>query len=424
MKIAVIGSGISGLSAAYLLDRVHDVTVFEKDDYLGGHTRTVMVRPDGADADIPVDTGFIVFNYRNYPLLAQLFAELDVPVQKSDMSFGLTVDKGWLEYGTPKIWNVFSQKRNIARRAFWLMMGDVLRFYRQSPRFLERGTEFTLGECLDELGVGSWFRQYFLMPMGAAIWSCPPETMLSFPATTFIRFFMNHGLLTLNDQPQWYTVTGGAREYVRRLKGAFSGRIVRSGASRIERPGPAANGHCIVSTADDSRYAFDQVVLACHADQALALLDAPSDQEREILSTFRFKKNRTVLHGDPSFMPHRRTAWSSWTYLMEHRDCASPDITMTYWMNRLQSLDRRFPLLETLNPARPPNPELVYDEFEFEHPVFDKGAIDAQSRIADIQGLQNAWFCGAWQRFGFHEDGLWSAVQVAARLDAKPDWLL
>lgn len=424
MKIAVIGSGISGLSAAYLLDRVHDVTVFEKNDYLGGHTRTVSVRPDGAEADIPVDTGFIVFNYRNYPLLAQLFAELDVPVQESDMSFGLTVDSGWFEYGTPKPWNVFAQKRNLLRPAYWRMMGDVLKFFRQAPRYLDRTSDVSLGQCLDELEMGDWFRRYFLMPMGAAIWSCPPETMLAFPAATFIRFFRNHGLLTLNDQPQWYTVTGGAREYVDRLTNAFSGRIVRSGAARIERPDRAAGGNCFVTAQDGARYAFDQVVLACHADQALALLDDATDDERAVLSAFEYQKNRTVLHGDTSFMPRRRAAWSSWTYLMEHRDRDAPDITMSYWMNRLQSLDRRFPLLETLNPARAPDPALVYDEFEFEHPVFDRAAIDAQDRISDIQGVRNTWFCGAWQRYGFHEDGLWSAVRVADGLDATPDWTL
>lgn len=422
MKIAVVGSGISGLSAAYLLSRVHDVTIFEKNDYLGGHTRTVIVRPDGACTGIPVDTGFIVFNYRNYPLLSQLFRELDLPVQKSDMSFGLTADHGWLEYGTPKIWNVFAQKRNIARFAYWRMMGDVLKFFRQAPHYLDRGTDMTLRQCLDELGMGEWFRRYFLMPMGSAIWSCPPEVMLSFPAKTFIQFFKNHGLLTLNDQPQWYTVTGGAQQYVRRLMDAFSGNVVMSGATHIERPSKTAGANCIVTTEDGTRLTYDHVILACHANQALKLLDKATVQERDILSAFRFQRNQTVLHGDVSFMPRRRTAWSSWTYLMENRDLDAPDITMSYWMNRLQSLDQRFPLFETLNPSRNPNPALVYDTHEFEHPVFDKAAIDAQARIKQIQGVRQTWYCGAWQRYGFHEDGLWSAVQVAAALDAAPDW--
>ena len=424
MKIAIIGSGISGLSAAYLLDSVHDVTLFEKDSHLGGHTRTVLIRPEGADEDIPVDTGFIVFNYRNYPLLAQLFSELNVPVQKSDMSFGLTVDDGWLEYGTPKIWNVFAQRQNLVRPEYWRMMRDVVRFFREAQKFLSRGTEFTLGDCLDELEMGSWFRRYFLTPMGSAIWSCPPEKMMSFPAATFIRFFKNHGLLTLNGQPQWYTVTGGAREYVNRLKDAFSGRILPSGAARIERSAAAKDGQCFVTADDGSRYAFDQVVLACHADQSLALLDAPTERESKILSAFKFQKNRTVLHGDSSFMPRRRNAWSSWTYLMDHRDRATPEITMTYWMNRLQSLDHRFPLFETLNPSRCADPSIVYDEFEFEHPVFDKAAIDAQDRISEIQGVANTWYCGAWQRNGFHEDGLWSALRVASGLGAAPNWTL
>lgn len=438
MKIAVIGSGISGLSAAYFLSRRYAVTLFEKNDYLGGHTRTVTAHPrDGIE--IPVDTGFIVFNYRNYPLLAQLFAELDVPVHKSDMSFGLTADNGWLEYGTPKPWNIFAQKRNMARPYFWQMLGDVRKFFKKAPDYLAGGAKYTpgttghtLGECLDDMQVGDWFRRYFLLPMGSAIWSCPVETMLAFPAESFLRFFHNHGLLTFTDQPQWYTVTGGAKEYVSRLTERFDGTggtIVRQGATRVARDGDAGGGDRVhVSTADGARHGFDQVVFACHADQALALIEDPTAAERDILSAFRFEKNRTVLHGDVTFMPKCRGAWCSWTYLLENRaedrGGAEPNVTMSYWMNRLQSLDPRFPLIETLNPARAPDPALVYDTFEFDHPIFDTAAVAAQARIMDIQGSRNAWFCGAWQRNGFHEDGLWSAVRVAAALDAAPDWKL
>lgn len=436
MKIAVIGSGISGLSAAYLLAQHHDVTLFEKNDYIGGHTRTVVARP-APGVEIPVDTGFIVFNYRNYPLLAQLFDELDVPVHKSDMSFGLTADNGWFEYGTPKPWNVFAQKRNLLRSDCWRMMRDILRFFREAPAYMEGGskyrpghTAYTLGECLDEMRLGHWCRQYFILPMGAAIWSCPTATMLDFPADSFLRFFHNHGLLSVNGQPQWYTVTGGAREYIDRLMARyekkFGGRIVRHGATRVERTDDG-----VFITADSgARYAADQVVFACHADQALALIDNPTDAEREVLSAFRFEKNRTYLHGDVSFMPKRRAAWSSWTYLLDTRaadqqaaaSAESADITMSYWMNRLQSLDKRYPLIETLNPARAPDPALVYDSFEFEHPIFDQAAVSAQGRIPDIQGTRNTWYCGAWQRNGFHEDGLWSAARVACALDAAPVW--
>lgn len=433
MKIAVVGSGISGLSAAYLLSRAHDVTLFEKNDYFGGHTRTVTARPS-ADVEIPVDTGFIVFNYRNYPLLAQLFAELDVPVHKSDMSFGLTAHDGWLEYGTPQLWNVFAQSRNLVRRDYWRMIGEVRAFFRDAPGYLDAaiqkasqtsppGAGPTLGECLDEMQMGDWFRQYFLLPMGSAIWSCPTETMLDFPAVSFLRFFQNHGLLSATGQPQWYTVTGGAREYVQRLMAAFDGKVVSEGVTRIERDENAYGTGINVTAASGARYAFDQVVLACHADQALALLENPTDVERDVLSAFRFQTNRTVLHGDVSFMPKRRGAWSSWTYLIEDDDGgAAPNVTMSYWMNRLQSLDRRYPLIETLNPARAPDPALVYDEHTFEHPIFDTAAIAAQARIMDIQGVRNTWYCGAWQRNGFHEDGLWSAVRVARGLDAAPDW--
>jgi uncharacterized protein len=429
MKIAVIGSGISGLSAAYLLSQHHDVTLFEKNDYLGGHTRTMIARP-APGIEIPVDTGFIVFNYRNYPLLAQLFAELDVPVHKSDMSFGLTADDGWFEYGTPKPWNVLAQKRNLVRPQYWRMMRDVLRFFREAPAYMAGGAKYrsgiSLGECLDEMLLGDWFRQYFILPMGAAIWSCPTARMLDFPADSFLRFFHNHGLLSLSGQPQWYTVTGGAREYVTRLTerytDMFGGKIVRHGATRVERRDAG-----VFVTADNSaRYAAEQVVFACHADQALSLIDDPTEEERDVLSAFRFEKNRTYLHGDVSFMPKRRAAWSSWTYLLEMRAAEQADdashITMSYWMNRLQSLDKRYPLIETLNPARAPDPALVYDSFEFEHPIFDREAISAQERIPDIQGTRNTWYCGAWQRNGFHEDGLWSAVRVAVALDAEPAW--
>ena len=429
MKIAVIGSGISGLSAAYLLSQQHDVTLYEKNDYLGGHSRTVVARP-APDLEIPVDTGFIVFNYRNYPLLAQLFAELDVPVHKSDMSFGLTADNGWLEYGTPKPWNVFAQKRNLVRPAYWRMMRDVARFFRQAPNYLAGGKSardgITLGVCLDEMQLGEWFRRYFLLPMGAAIWSCPTSTMLDFPAESFLRFFHNHGLLSATGQPQWYTVTGGAREYVSRLTArytdTFGGKIVRHGATRVER----CDAGVFVTADNGARYAADEVVFACHADQALALIDNPTDAERDVLSAFRFEPNRTYLHGDVSFMPKRKGAWCSWTYLLDSRDAVSvgaePHITMSYWMNRLQALDARYPLIETLNPARPPDPALVYDSFEFDHPIFDREAVSAQARIPDIQGTHNTWFCGAWQRNGFHEDGLWSAVRVASALNAAPAW--
>lgn len=429
MKIAVIGSGISGLSAAYLLSQHHDVTLFEKNDYLGGHTRTVIARP-APGIEIPVDTGFIVFNYRNYPLLAQLFAELDVSVHKSDMSFGLTADDGWFEYGTPKPWNVLAQKRNLVRPQYWRMMRDVLRFFREAPAYMSGSAKYrsgiSLGECLDEMQLGDWFRQYFILPMGAAIWSCPTATMLDFPADSFLRFFHNHGLLSVSGQPQWYTVTGGAGKYVSRLTGRytdmFGGKIVRHGATRVER----RDAGVFVTADNGARYAAEQVVFACHADQALALIDDPTEAERDVLSAFRFETNRTYLHGDVSFMPKRRAAWSSWTYLLEKRAAEQADdashITMSYWMNRLQSLDKRYPLIETLNPARAPDPALIYDSFEFEHPIFDREAVSAQERIPDIQGTRNTWYCGAWQRNGFHEDGLWSAVRVAVALDAEPAW--
>ena len=415
MKIAVIGSGISGLSAAYLLDRVHDVTVFEKEDYLGGHARTVMVRPDGADADIPVDTGFIVFNYRNYPLLAQLFAELDVPVQKSDMSFGLTVDEGWLEYGTPKIWNVFAQKRNIARRAFWRMMGDVLRFYRQSPRFLERGTEFTLGECLDELGMGSWFRQYYLMPMGAAIWSCPPETMLSFPATTFIRFFMNHGLLTLNDQPQWYTVTNRSKTYVNNILQKISGEHYKNYAvNKIKRN---LNGLQVYYGDDNEFFSYDKVIIATHADDALKLIDSPLEEEIKILSNFKYKKNIAYIHFDESIMPKNKKNWCSWNSSVDKLNVNNNAIT--YWLNLLQNLKVDKNIFLTLNPYLKIDEEKIFKKVTFTHPYYDQNTLNNQKNLLKIQNKNSILFCGSYFGYGFHEDGIKSSIEMIKKLYDK-----
>lgn len=416
-NIAIIGTGISGLSAAYLLHPHHDITVYEKNDYLGGHSRTVEVKT--IDGVVPVDTGFIVFNYRNYPLLTGLFAHLNVPVVKSDMSFGASINDGWMEYSTQHLTRVFAQRRNLLRPHFWQMIFNILSFNKQAKTYLERDPAITLEECLAELRMGRWFKEYYLLAMGSAIWSTPLEEMLKFPASTFVRFFENHGLLTVSDQPQWYTVAGGSREYVKRLAAPFRDKIrTNTGIAKIMR----ASDSVTVVDNHGRHEAYDEVILACHADQALLMIDNPSAQERRILSAFRYQPNRAVLHSDVSFMPKSKKAWASWVYLSEKKHDKNSGISLSYWMNNLQPLATQKPIVVTLNPSREPASELVYDDYWFEHPLFDEAAIRAQDEISQIQGKNRVWFCGAYQRYGFHEDGLGSAVSMVQAMGIEKTW--
>lgn len=417
-KIAVIGTGISGLGAAYLLHPHHDITVFEKNPYIGGHSRTVIVTtPEG---DVPVDTGFIVFNYRNYPLLKKLFEHLHVPVAKTCMSFGASVHDGWLEYSTQHPLNLFAQKRNMLRPAFWGMMRDILRFNTHAKAYLDKDPSLTLGQCLDELKLGQWFREYYLLPMGGAIWSTSLTQMLDFPAHSFIRFFDNHGLLTVNDQPQWYTVVGGSKEYVQRLTASFKERIrLGHGVAAVER----GDAGVMITDTQGNTERFDQVVFACHADQAYAMLKNPTASEERVLGSFRYQHNRVVLHSDVSFMPKKKSAWASWVYLSEMQHDKSATMSLSYWMNQLQPLSTNTPMIVTLNPGREPNKELIHDEYLFEHPMFDEKAIRAQADISTIQGKDRLWFCGAYQRYGFHEDGLSSAVTMVRSMGIEPPWM-
>ncbi len=417
-RIAIIGTGISGMGAASILNPHHEITVYEKNQSIGGHSRTVNVST--AEGSIPVDTGFIVFNKRNYPLLTKLFEHYDVPIAASDMSFGASIEGGWLEYGTQNISNIFAQKRNLIRPQFWAMIRDVLRFNKQAKRYLEDDPSVSLGACLDALGMGAWYREYFIVPMGACIWSTPLARMLDFPAGSFLRFFENHGLLSVNDQPQWYTVQGGSKEYIARLTAPFKDRIRLScGATRIER---VADG-VMVHDAQAGSALYDQVVFACHADQALAMLQNPTHDEARVLSKFSYQPNRMVLHSDISFMPKHKDAWASWVYLSDAKTDDKPNVSLSYWMNNLQPLPTNTPMIVTLNPSREPQKSLVHDEANFEHPVFDEAAIRAQAEIPTIQGHDRLWFCGAYQRYGFHEDGLGSAVAMTQRMGITPTWI-
>ena len=414
MKIAIIGTGISGLGAAYLLNRAHDITVYEKNDYIGGHSRTIQVPVDGKP--IPVDTGFIVYNKRNYPLLVELFEALKVPVIKSDMSFGVSIKNGWLEYGSK---NMLSQPSNVFRLKFWGMIFDIIKFNRIADKHPETYEGKNLGEYLDFLKLGDWFKQYYLQAMGAAIWSCSVETILSFPAKTFITFFKNHGLLTINDHPQWYTVNGGSREYVSRISERFKHKIkfncpVQSVARK--------DGKVIVTDKLGKISEFDQVVFACHADEALKMMSDKTTDEQEVLGAFHYQPNRVVVHTDSSFMPKRKGAWASWVYLSEGSLDSKPVVSLSYWMNNLQSLQTDVPVIVTLNPAREPEKVKVLDEHYFTHPVFTNETYKAQGKIDSIQGINMYWFCGAYQRYGFHEDGLLSAVNMVKKMGVDVSW--
>ncbi len=414
MKIAVIGTGISGLGAAYLLNADHDITVYEKNAYLGGHSRTIEV-PTGSKKT-PVDTGFIVFNNWNYPNLMGLFKELDVPYQKSDMSFGVSIDNGWLEYGSG---GMFAQKRNWVRPVYYGMLADILRFNKQALNYIERDVDISLQECLDQLNMGEWFRRYYLLAMGAAIWSCPIDTIMKFPARTFLQFFKNHGLLSINNRPQWYTVTGGSQKYVARLTENFKDRIkLESGVKAVT---PKDDQYCVEDELGNGEL-FDQVIFSCHADEALKMIDDPTSDEIDVLGSFDYQDNQIIVHSDTSFMPKEKKCWASWVYLSEGREDKSNVVSLSYWMNNLQGLDQAYPVIVTLNPGRRPQEDSILDEHTFSHPVFDLKAIKAQDKIASIQGKNGLWFCGAYQRYGFHEDGLLSAVNVAKAIGVDIPW--
>ena len=416
MKIAIIGTGIAGLGAAYLLNPQHDITVYEKNTRLGGHSRTIEV-PMGGEK-VPVDTGFIVFNNWNYANLTQLFQAIKVPFQKSDMSFGVSIDQGWLEYSSS---GLFAQTRNWLRPAYYNMLLDILRFNRRAWACVEHNAAISLQDCLDQLQMGEWFRRYYLLAMGAAIWSCPLETIMRFPARTFLQFFKNHGLLNLRQRPQWYTVTGGSREYVKRLVESFHDKIKLGCAVTKVTPHTDQNGKISLEDTGGHTEWFDQVIFCCHADEALQIIADPTPYQT-VLGAFTYQHNAIVVHSDTGFMPQRKACWASWVYLCEGREDNKQSVSLSYWMNHLQSLDRRYPVIVTLNPGRRPQQDCIFDEYRFAHPVFDHKAIQAQAQMQSLQGQGGLWFCGAYQRYGFHEDGLLSALNVVKALGVDIPW--
>jgi predicted NAD/FAD-binding protein len=415
-KIAVIGTGISGMSAAWLLGRRHDVTVYERAGRLGGHSNTVTVAC--RRGTIPVDTGFIVYNEDTYPNLTALFRHLGTPTRPSDMSFSVSLRGGALEYAGTDLRSLFAQKRNLARARFWSMLRDLARFYRSAMRDLERlASCISLGDYLEAGRYGAAFRDDHLLPMGAAIWSMPARALLDYPAAAFIRFFHNHGLLKLRDRPVWRTVDGGSRIYVEGLTRGYAARLRLNAEVQAVR---RMDGAIVVRDRRHGLARFDAVVIATHADQALALLADPSSQEKRLLGAFSYSRNDAVLHGDQGLMPQRRAVWSSWNYLQgdrqdaRHESPGSPSVT--YWMNRLQNLTSDTPLFVTLNPLRPPARGTLRHEEAYDHPMFDRAALVAQQDLWSLQGQRNTWFCGAYFGAGFHEDGLQAGLAVAEAL--------
>jgi uncharacterized protein len=420
MRIAVIGTGIAGNAAAWALatGSPHQVTVYEKDHRIGGHSATVDVDYDGVT--IPVDTGFIVYNELNYPNMTRLFAHLGVQTEASDMGFSVSSRDGAMEWAgrqSAMLDGLFARRRNLVSFAHLKMIREMFRFNRSAldDRAAGRLTSESIGDYLARGGYSQRFRDEYLVPMGAAIWSMPPRSLIEFPADSFIAFFDHHRLLHW-DRPVWRTVSGGSRSYVGKLTAPFADRIRQgTGVERILRHDLGVT--VIDTTGHHERY--DQVIIAAHSDQALAMLGDPSPEETHIIGAIPYRDNDVWLHRDPSLMPRRKAAWAAWNVLQGSDDS---QITLTYWMNALQNIDHGKPLFVTLNPSRPPRKDLTFGRFSYAHPQYRTGVTRAQAALPSIQGRNHTWFCGAWTGYGFHEDGLVSGLNVAETLGAVVPW--
>jgi len=428
-RVAIVGSGIAGLAAAHTLQGLADVTLFEAGGYFGGHTHTVdMTLPDarGVPTTFGVDTGFLVLNERTYPNLLALFAQLDVPVAKSDMSFsvqapGAATGGGPLEWSGSDLSTVFAQRRNLINPRFWRMLADIVRFNRVCTRLAERGEDLRpdspllqpLGDFLREQGFSAEFRDWYFLPMMGCIWSCPTDQMLAFPVATMVRFCHNHGLIQVSNRPQWYTVAGGARQYVEKITARIPDKRLNAPVRQLLRD---AQGVRVVT--DGAVERFDAVVLACHTDQSLRLLgtEATAD-EREVLGAIRYQANHAVLHTDVSVLPRSERAWAAWNYeRAPSKDVESAQVCLHYLLNRLQPLPVAQPVVVSLNPQRAIDERLVVGRYDYDHPVFDLAAIRAQARVPALQGAQQTYFAGAWCGYGFHEDGLKAGLHAARAL--------
>ncbi|WP_221032266.1 NAD(P)/FAD-dependent oxidoreductase [Actomonas aquatica] len=424
-RIAIIGSGVAGLGCAYFLHRQHDVTVFESADYAGGHANTVDADEPGTQRRVPIDTGFMVFNRETYPHLCRLFDRLDVPVKKTSMSFAVRDDETGLEWCGTSLNHLFAQRKNLFNLRFLKMLMAVNRFNADAVKALDdpRLRDVSLGDYVRERGYGDDFFRLYLVPMSSAVWSTPPELMLEFPASTLLRFFHNHGFLGLHTQHQWWTVDGGSREYVRRMVAPFADRILTgTAATRIVRTGDKV----IVMTNRGEAQSFDQVILATHAPDSLRLIVNPTPEESRILGVFRYQANVATLHTDTDVMPRTRRAWSSWNYQLVRGAEGRIEPATHYWMNSLQGVSDREQYFVTINRPNDINPAAVHRRIDYAHPLFDLPAVQAQEEIPALHTAADTtthtYFAGAWQRYGFHEDGLLSAYNLSRHLLHNDPW--
>jgi len=414
-KLAIIGSGISGLSAAYALKDQYDVTLYEKNHRFGGHSRTIEIHPVGLSAPITVDTGFIVLNDRTYPHLNQLFDELGVERVPTEMTFSVCTFPSGLEWAGTSLNTLFAQRKNLFNWPMLKGIWDILVFNRHCQKWVENMPHLTLGELVAHMRLGSWFQNEYLLPMGGAIWSCCAKKILDFPASTFVHFFRNHGLLNIVNRPQWYTLRHRSIDYVEKLSqriSACSRMLANMTISKIYR---TASGVAI--EAQDGTSHYDGVLFACHPQKMLHLLTDIRPEEKNILEKFSLQPNHVYTHSDSRYMPASKRCWSSWNY-MHTQQAGAHHICVTYWMNQLQHIDPSTPVFVTLNPHVPIDPGLVYDVHAFEHPLYNQAALEGQAQIKELQGQNRLWFCGAYLRYGFHEDGIWSAHQVIPRIQS------
>ena len=405
MKIGVIGSGVSGLVSALTLQEKFEVSLFEKNSKLGGHSNTVTIEQE--NNKYSVETGFIVLNDKNYPIFTSLLKHLNIGVNNSSMSFSVSVDKGQFEYSSSYI-GLLGQTKNIIDPKYWGMLRDINYFYANALRDVQDCPDNeTLGQFLKRFNYSNKFIDYHLVPMTASIWSCPTKSILNFPIKSLLVFFENHKLLNIYNRPKWSTVNKGSREYVKKIQSLLKGKIYTN--AKVNKISKSKEG--IKVHYQDGIKTFDKVILACHADQSSEILIENFSEEANLLKDFKYQKNTSILHSDINFMPKRKSVWSSWNYITETGN--SGNLSITYWMNELQGINSPKPILLSLNPKILPNPDLIYGQYSYSHPILDNNAINIQKKLSSIQGKNNLWFCGAWTGFGFHEDGVKSAVEIA-----------
>ena len=414
MKIGVIGSGVSGLVSALTLQEKFEVSLFEKNSKLGGHSNTVTIEQE--NKKYSVETGFIVLNDKNYPIFTSLLKHLNIGVNNSSMSFSVSVDKGQFEYSSSYI-GLLGQTKNIIDPKYWGMLRDINYFYTNALKDVKDCPDNeTLGQFLKRFNYSNKFIDYHLVPMTASIWSCPTKSILNFPIKSLLVFFENHKLLNIYNRPKWSTVNKGSREYVKKIQSLLKGKIYTNAkVNKISKSKEGIRVHY-----QDGIKTFDKVILACHADQSSEILIENFSEEANLLKDFKYQKNTSILHSDINFMPKRKSVWSSWNYITETGN--SGNLSITYWMNELQGINSSKPILLSLNPKILPNPDLIYGQYSYSHPILDNKAINIQKKLSSIQGKNNLWFCGAWTGFGFHEDGVKSAVEIANSHNIDLPW--